>query len=45
MICKNMKRISLEDVVKSLENMTGEVKVPEEIRIPALAAVERMLAI
>ena len=45
MICKNMKKISLEDVLNSLENMTGEVKVPEEIRIPALAAVEKMLAV
>jgi quinolinate synthase len=45
MICKNMKRISLEDVVRSLEHMAGEVKVPEEIRIPALAAVERMLEV
>ena len=45
MVCKNMKKISLEDVVQCLENMTGEVKVPEEIRLPALEAVERMLAL
>jgi quinolinate synthase len=45
MICRNMKRISLEDVASCLEHMTGEVKVPEEIRIPALSAVERMVAI
>ncbi len=43
MICRNMKRITLEDIVHSLENMAGEVKVPEDIRIPALQAVERML--
>ena len=43
MICKNMKKITLEDIVHSLENMAGEVKVPEDIRIPALQAVERML--
>ncbi len=40
--CKDMKRITLEDVIQSLENMTGVVKVPEEIRIPALSAVEKM---
>ncbi|MBI9076614.1 MAG: quinolinate synthase NadA [Desulfatibacillum sp.] len=40
--CKDMKRITLQDVINSLENMTGVVKVPEEIRIPALSAVEKM---
>ncbi len=45
MICPDMKRISLEDVVDCLEKMQGEVKVPEEIRLPALAAVERMIRI
>ena len=43
MLCKNMKKITLEDILRSLENMEGEVKVPEEIRVPALSAVERML--
>ncbi|MEN8244525.1 MAG: quinolinate synthase NadA [Thermodesulfobacteriota bacterium] len=43
MLCKNMKKISLEDVELSLEKMEGEVKVPEEIRVPALKAVERMI--
>lgn len=43
MLCKNMKKISLEDVELSLEKMEGEVKVPEEIRVPALQAVERMI--
>ncbi len=43
MTCKNMKKISLEDVLKSLEEMSGEVKVPEEIRIPALGAVQAMI--
>ncbi|MBI9084682.1 MAG: quinolinate synthase NadA [Desulfobacterales bacterium] len=45
MLCPDMKRISLDDVVRSLEEMSGEVKVPETIRVPALAAVERMIAI
>lgn len=43
MTCKNMKKISLEDVHRSLEEMTGEVKVPEKIRIPALKAVQAMI--
>ena len=44
-ICPNMKLITLEKVLKSLETMTPEVKVPEEIRIKAKSAVDRMLAI
>ena len=43
MVCRNMKRIGLADVAACLENLSGEVKVPEEIRIPALAAVKGML--
>jgi len=43
MSCKNMKKIGLADVLKSLEEMSGEVKVPEEIRIPALKAVQAMI--
>ena len=43
MLCKNMKKISIEDILRSLENMEGEVKVPEDVRVPALSAVERMI--
>ena len=43
MVCKNMKKITLEDVVRSLELMEGEVKVPEKIRRPAFQAVQRMV--
>jgi quinolinate synthase len=43
MECRNMKKITLKDVAKSLENMEGEVKVPEDIRIPAKEAVRRMI--
>jgi len=43
MLCKNMKKISLEDVARSLESMEGEVKVPEPIREPAFNAVQRMI--
>ena len=44
-VCPNMKLITLEKVLWSLEDMTPEVKVPEEIRLKAKAAVDRMLAI
>ncbi len=43
MVCRNMKRIGMSDVALCLENLSGQVKVPEDIRIPALAAVTRML--
>jgi len=43
MLCKNMKKISLEDVARSLELVEGEVKVPEHIRKPAFTAVQRMI--
>ncbi len=43
MECIDMKRITIQDVVKSLEFMEGEVKVPENIRQPALKAVQRMI--
>ncbi|MBW1890277.1 MAG: quinolinate synthase NadA, partial [Deltaproteobacteria bacterium] len=43
MICPDMKVITLEDVARSLEFMEGVVRVPEDIRVPALRAVERMI--
>jgi len=43
MLCKNMKKISVEDIARSLEFMEGEVKVPEDIRRPAFKAVQRMI--
>jgi quinolinate synthase len=43
MVCPNMKKITLEDVLKTLETMDGEVKVPEETRLPALNAVQKMV--
>ncbi len=45
MECVDMKRISLSDIANCLEKMDGEVKVPEEIRIPALKAVQGMIAL
>ena len=40
-----MKLITLEKILWSLEEMTPEVKVPEEIRLKAKAAVDKMLEI
>lgn len=45
MICRNMKKIQLADVLRCLETMEGEVKVPEDIRIPAVEAVEKMISL
>jgi quinolinate synthase len=44
-ICPNMKLITLEKVLWSLEDMGPEVKVPEGIRLKAKAAVDKMLKI
>ena len=44
-VCPNMKLITLEKVLWSLEEMAPEVKVPEAIRLKAKAAVDKMLAI
>lgn len=43
MYCADMKKIGVDDIIRSLEEMKGEVKVPEAIREPALLAVNRML--
>jgi quinolinate synthase len=45
LICPNMKLTSLEDIRDALTSMEPVVKVPEHIRIPAKAALDRMLAI
>jgi quinolinate synthase len=45
MTCQNMKRTLLEHVAMALENMETAVTVPEEIRVRAKAALDRMLAI
>ena len=45
LVCPNMKLTSLEDIIQALKSMSPVVKVPEEIRIPAHRALERMLAV
>jgi len=44
-ICPDMKLITLEKVLRSLEKMKPQVKVTEETRLKAKAAVDKMLAI
>jgi len=43
MACPDMKKITFEDILRSLVDLEGEVKVPEGIRRPALKAVHGML--
>lgn len=45
LVCPNMKLISLDDILDALKTMAPVVKVPEEIRIPAKKALDRMLAV
>lgn len=45
MVCEDMKRTRLSDVLRALQTMTYEVMVPEEVRIHAFKAVDRMLKI
>jgi quinolinate synthase len=42
-ICPNMKLTNLEKILFSLENMENIIEVPEEIRIRAKRAVDKML--
>ena len=44
-VCPNMKRITLEKVLWALQELEHKITVPEDIRVRALNAVERMLAI
>ena len=44
-LCPNMKRIDLGKVLLSLQEMAPRIEVPEDIRLGAQTAVERMLQI
>ncbi len=43
MICHDMKKTTLQDVLQALEKEEPVVRVPEEIRVEALRAVQRMM--
>ncbi len=45
LICPNMKLTSLEDILLALQTMSPVVTVPEDIRLKAKGALDRMLAI
>jgi quinolinate synthase len=45
MICKNMKQNTLENLLEALELNQHVVTVPEDIRLRAKAALDRMLAV
>lgn len=45
LVCPNMKLISLEDILASLRTLKPEVRVEEDIRVPAKRALDRMLAV
>lgn len=45
MVCPNMKRTKLESVLTAMEKMQYVIKVPEDIRIKAKRALDRMLEI
>lgn len=44
-VCPNMKRTTQEKIVWALEEMKEEVKVPDDIRLRAKKAIDRMLEI
>ena len=44
-ICPNMKRISIEKVLWSLEDMRYKVTLPDEVRVKAKKALDRMVVI
>jgi quinolinate synthase len=43
--CPHMNQISLEDTLASLEKNQFQIEIPEDIRVRAARAVERMIAI
>ncbi len=45
MICIDMKKIQLPDIVNALLNISPVIKVEEDIRVKAKGAVERMLRV
>jgi quinolinate synthase len=44
-LCPHMKRITLEGIYDALKEMKHEVSIPEDVRIRAKRAIDRMLAL
>ena len=45
MVCPNMKKTTLESVVRTMEERQNAVTVPEDIRVKAKLALDRMLEV
>ncbi len=45
MLCPNMKKTTLQSVIRAFRENTHIIKVPESIRVPAKQALDRMLAV
>jgi quinolinate synthase len=44
-LCPHMKRITLEGIYDALKTMQHEVVIPEDVRVRAKRAIDRMLAL
>jgi quinolinate synthase len=45
MVCPNMKKTTLKSILRALEENICVIKVPEDIRVPAKRALDKMLEI
>ncbi|MBN1366463.1 MAG: quinolinate synthase NadA [Dehalococcoidales bacterium] len=45
LICPNMKKTKLENVIETMQTKANRITVPEDIRIKAKRALDRMLAV
>ncbi len=45
LVCPNMKKTHLDDVINSLAKMNNIIKIPEDVRIKARKSIENMLAL
>ncbi len=45
LLCPDMKRITLEDILTALKEERHRITLPDEVRLKALRAVQRMLAV
>jgi quinolinate synthase len=44
-ICPNMKRITLEKILWSLQDLQYKVTVPKDVRLKAKKAIDRMVEV